>query len=48
MRDRATTVMRLLWTPTVEDWQWMRLPDSLAFAYPAVRPFRLAKKYFFS
>jgi hypothetical protein len=40
--------MRLLWTPTVEDWQWMRLPDSLAFAYPAVRPFRLAKKYFFS
>jgi hypothetical protein len=47
-RDRATTVMRLLWTPTVEDWQWVRLPDSLAFAYPAVRPFRLAKKYMFS
>jgi hypothetical protein len=46
--DRATMVMRLLWTPTVEDWQWVRLPDALAFAYPAVRPFRLAKKYLFS
>jgi hypothetical protein len=46
--DRATMVMRLLWTPTVEDWQWVRLPETLAFAYPAVRPFRLAKKYLFS
>jgi hypothetical protein len=46
--DRARMVMRLLWTPTVEDWQWVRLPETLAFAYPAVRPFRLAKKYLFS
>jgi hypothetical protein len=47
-RDRATTVARLALTPTVEDWQWVRLPDALAFAYPAVRPFRLARKYVFS
>jgi hypothetical protein len=46
--DRATIVMRLLLTQTVEDWQWLRLPEKLAFAYPAVRPFRLAKKYLFS
>jgi hypothetical protein len=47
-RDRAMIVARLAVTPTVEDWQWARLPDALAFAYPAVRPFRLAKKYLFS
>jgi hypothetical protein len=47
-RDRARIVARLAVTPTVEDWQWVRLPDALAFAYPAVRPFRLAKKYLFS
>jgi hypothetical protein len=48
LRDRGLMVMRSMWTPTVEDWQWVRLPDALAFAYPAVRPFRLAKKYLVS
>ena len=48
IRDRATIVARLAGTATVEDWQWARLPDALVFASPAVRPFRLAKKYLFS
>ena len=47
-RDRATIVARLAITPTVEDWQWARLPEPSSFAYPLVRPFRLAKKYLFS
>jgi hypothetical protein len=46
--DRVRILTRLALTSTVEDWQWVRLPDALAFAYPAVRPFRLAKKYLFS
>ena len=28
--------------PTVQDWQWVRLPDSLYFLYYALRPVRLA------
>lgn len=47
-RDRATIVSRLAWTSTVEDWRWVRLPHALSFAYPVVRPFRLAKKYLLS
>jgi hypothetical protein len=28
--------------PTVQDWQWVRLPDSLYFLYYLLRPVRLA------
>jgi hypothetical protein len=28
--------------PTVQDWRWVRLPDSLYFLYYLVRPLRLA------
>ena len=47
-RDQALTIARLIVTPTVEDWRWIRLPDALAFAYPTMRPVRLARKYLFS
>jgi hypothetical protein len=34
-------------TPTVADWEVIRLPAALSFLYHAVRPFRLAAKYTF-
>jgi hypothetical protein len=43
--DRLRFVSRLAFTPTVEDWRFVRLPPALSWAYPAVRPLRLGEKY---
>jgi hypothetical protein len=43
--DQVRSVSSLAFTPTVEDWGFVRLPPALAWAYPLVRPFRLAEKY---
>jgi hypothetical protein len=43
--DRARYAARWLFTPTPEDWSWVRLPRPLAPAYRALRPLRLALRY---
>jgi hypothetical protein len=43
--DRARYAARWLFTPTPEDWSWLRLPAPLAPAYRALRPLRLALRY---
>ncbi|MBW3656541.1 MAG: nucleotidyltransferase family protein [Gemmatimonadetes bacterium] len=43
--DRARFAARWLFTPTPEDWSWLRLPGPLAPAYRALRPLRLALRY---
>jgi hypothetical protein len=43
--DRARYAARWLFTPTPEDWSWLRLPGPLAPAYRALRPLRLALRY---
>jgi len=43
--DRARCCLHLVFTPSQEDWQAVRLPESLAFLYYPLRPFRLAFKY---
>jgi len=43
--DRARCCLHLVFTPSQEDWEAIRLPESLSFFYYALRPFRLAAKY---
>jgi DNA-binding transcriptional ArsR family regulator len=43
--DRLRFAAHWLFTPTPEDWGWLRLPDALAPLYRAVRPLRLALRY---
>lgn len=40
--DRFRYRARVLLTPTMEEWKWVRLPDATVSAYPAVRLARLA------
>jgi hypothetical protein len=39
--DRAASLWLRLWTPTVNDWRFVRLPDALYPLYYLVRPVRL-------
>jgi hypothetical protein len=39
--DRAASLWLRLWTPTVNDWRFARLPDALYPLYYLVRPVRL-------
>jgi hypothetical protein len=41
-RDRLRYVWIRCVVPTVQDWQWLHLPDTLYFLYYLVRPLRLA------
>jgi hypothetical protein len=41
-RDRLRYVWIRCVVPTVQDWQWVHLPDTLYFLYYLVRPLRLA------
>ena len=41
-RDRWRHRAGALWRPTPQEAQWLRLPEALAWAYPAVRLLRLA------
>jgi len=45
LRDRVRCCLHLVFTPSQEDWQAVRLPESLSFLHYALRPFRLAFKY---
>ena len=45
LRDRATICWRLATTTTEGDRAWATLPEQFSFAYPALRPVRLALKY---
>ncbi len=42
IRDRFRYVWCHLAIPTVEDWRWVSLPDSLYGLYFVIRPLRLA------
>ena len=44
-QNRLKFYLRLAFTPTLEDWQFIKLPESLAFGYYFLRPLRLARKY---
>jgi hypothetical protein len=46
-RQKARFCLRLAFTTTPIDWETLRLPSSLAFMYPVLRPFRLLGKYSF-
>jgi hypothetical protein len=43
--DRARYAARWLFTPSPEDWAWVRLPGALSPLYRALRPLRLAARY---
>lgn len=49
LRERWQDRMRLAWrlatTPSVGEWQAVRIPDSLFTLYPGVRAFRLLKRF---
>jgi hypothetical protein len=44
-RDGARYCVSQVLVPRVSDWEAVALPSSLSFAYPFLRPLRLAKKY---
>ena len=44
-QDKVRYCIDLGLTPTVGDWQYVSLPDSLFLLYYLIRPFRLALKY---
>jgi hypothetical protein len=44
-RDGIRYCMSQVLVPRISDWEAVPLPPSLAFAYPFLRPLRLAKKY---
>jgi len=43
--DRARLYLRLATTPTVEDWNYLSIPDPLFSFYYLIRPVRLANAY---
>lgn len=43
--DRLRFAAHWLFTPTPEDWGWIRLPDPIAPLYRVARPLRLALRY---
>jgi hypothetical protein len=45
LRDRARFHLRLLLTPTPEDWTFINWPEPFRFLYYLTRPIRLARKY---
>jgi hypothetical protein len=45
LRQKSRFCLRLAFTTTPVDWEIVRLPNSLNFMYPFLRPFRLLKKY---
>jgi Uncharacterised nucleotidyltransferase len=45
LRQKLRFCLRLAFTTTPVDWEIVRLPTSLNFIYPFLRPFRLLKKY---
>ncbi len=44
-KDRAAYSLRMVFTPTVDDWQILPLPASLSFLYYFTHPLRLLGKY---
>jgi hypothetical protein len=44
-RDRVRFILRLTFTPSLGDWELVRLPAALSFLYYLIRPVRLAVKY---
>lgn len=44
-KDRLRYAARWLFTPSPEDWAWIRLPDGVSWMYRALRPVRLAARY---
>jgi hypothetical protein len=44
-RDGVRYCLSQVLVPRISDWEAITLPPSLAFAYPFLRPLRLAKKY---
>jgi hypothetical protein len=44
-RDGVRYGLSQVLVPRISDWEALRLPSSLAFAYPFLRPLRLARKY---
>ncbi|MFC1585634.1 nucleotidyltransferase family protein [Fibrobacterota bacterium] len=42
--DRVSYLNNLLWHPSMFDWEFIRLPDSLYWFYYLIRPFRLTLK----
>jgi hypothetical protein len=45
LRDRTAYCLRLAFTPTVDDWKRLPLPQSLGFLYYVVHPMVLTGKY---
>ena len=45
LRDKLHYCLRLATTTTIEDWEFLPLPSSLAFLYYPLRPLRLVRKY---
>jgi hypothetical protein len=45
LRDRTAYCLRLAFTPTVDDWKLLPLPQSLGFFYYLVHPMVLTAKY---
>jgi hypothetical protein len=45
LADRIYYAARRVVTPTIEDWQWRRLPGSLFYLHYVLRPIRLAAKH---
>ncbi|MCJ7603806.1 MAG: nucleotidyltransferase family protein [Desulfobulbaceae bacterium] len=43
--DGCGYLLRLFLTPTVAEWQWLRLPAGLSFLYYFLRPFRLLVEF---
>ncbi len=44
-RDRVHFILRLTFTPSLGDWELVRLPAVLSFLYYLIRPVRLAVKF---
>jgi hypothetical protein len=44
-RDRARSLLHLIFTPSQEDWESLALPNSLSFLHYLFRPLRLAAKH---
>jgi hypothetical protein len=45
MADRARFIWRLATTPSVGEWQAMKMPDVLFPLYPIIRAARLARRF---
>lgn len=45
LSDRARLYLRLVTTPTIEDWNYFSLPDQLFSLYHLVRPWRQVNEY---